>query len=189
MRTFPFVLPVLQTARLELRAIAAGDIDALFAIHSDPQTMRYGSRGPYTSAEELQSHFEKTELAAVDRPQLRWCLARREDGKAIGTCSLYDIDAGNLRADVGYILSRDAWGQGLMREALTAALDYSFEVMNLRRIEADIDPRNAASIAVLKKLGFQREGLLKERWLVEGEVCDSLMMGLLRSSWPPRGPA
>ncbi|MES2104341.1 MAG: GNAT family protein [Pseudomonadota bacterium] len=185
MRTFPFVLPVLPTARLELRAISTDDIDALFSIFSDPQTLRYWSRGPYSSPTELQSYFDKTEQSFIDKSQLRWGLARREDGRVIGVCSLYAIDAGNLRADIGYILHKDAWGRGYMREALTAIFDYAFEVMSLRRIEADIDPRNAASITVLEKLGFQREGLLKERWLVEGEVCDSLMMGLLRSAWPP----
>lgn len=185
MRTFPFVLPKLRTARLDLRAIDTGDIDALFSIFSEPQVMRYWSRGPYSSPEELQSYFEKTQQAFIEQSQLRWGLVSREDGRVIGVCSLYAIDAGNLRADIGYILHREAWGQGLMQEALTAIFDYAFEVMSLRRIEADIDPRNTASIAVLEKLGFQREGLLKERWLVDGEVSDSLMMGLLRSSWPP----
>ncbi len=186
MRTFPFVLPVLQTARLDLRAIVPEDLEALFAIFSDAQTMRYWSRGPYSSLEELQSYFDKTQQAFEDRSQLRWGLVRREDGKLIGVCSMYAIDAGNLRADIGYILNRGAWGQGYMQEALTAVLDYGFEVLSLRRVEADIDPRNAASVASLGKLGFQREGLLKERWLVNGEVSDSLIMGLLRSSWPVR---
>lgn len=185
MRIFPFVLPKLRTARLDLRAISATDVDALFAIFSDPQVMRYWSRGPYSSPEELQAYFEATEQAFLSRSQLRWGLARREDGRVIGVCSLYAIDANNLRADIGYILHKEAWGLGYMQEALTAIFDYAFEVMSLRRIEADIDPCNAASIASLERLGFQREGLLKERWLVDGEVSDSLMMGLLRKSWPP----
>ncbi len=180
------MLPVLQTARLELRAIVPGDLDALFAIFSDAQTMRYWSRGPYTSPQELQTYFEKTQQAFDDRSQLRWGLVSRGDGRLIGVCSMYSIDANNQRADIGYILNRDAWGHGYMQEALTAVLGYGFEVLSLRRVEADIDPRNSASVASLDKLGFQREGLLKERWLVNGEVSDSLLMGLLRSSWPPR---
>lgn len=186
MRTFPFVLPRLQTERLELRAIDKSDIDALFAIFGDVQTMRYWSRGPYSSPEELQSYFEKTDQAFADKSQLRWGLVRRgsEDDQFIGVCSMYAIDLNNLRADIGYILNREMWGQGYMQEALAAIFGYAFEVMGLRRIEADIDPRNAASIASLERLGFQREGLLKERWLVNGEISDSLMMGLLRSSWP-----
>jgi ribosomal-protein-alanine N-acetyltransferase len=183
-RTFPFVLPRLKTARLELRAIGADDINALFSIYSDPQTMRYWSRGPYSSPQELQSYLEKTEQAFASQSQLRWGVARREDGRVIGVCSLYAIDANNLRADIGYILNRETWGQGYMQEALTAIFEYAFEVMSLRRIEADIDPRNAASIASLERLGFCREGLLRERWLVNGEISDSLIMGLLRSSWP-----
>jgi RimJ/RimL family protein N-acetyltransferase len=62
-------------------------------------------------------------------------------------------------------------------------IQFTFERLDLRRIEADADPRNAASIRVLERLGFQREGLLRERYIQLGEVQDAMMFGLLRRDW------
>lgn len=68
-------------------------------------------------------------------------------------------------------------------EALKALVSYAFEVMGLRRLEADVYPRNAASIRTLERLGFQREGFLRERWHVNGEIQDAIFYGLLRREW------
>jgi len=76
-----------------------------------------------------------------------------------------------------------------MQETLKAVLAYAFEELNFHRIEADVDPRNAASVKTLERLGFQREGYLRERWQVNGEIQDSLFYGLIRPDWetaPPR---
>ena len=70
-----------------------------------------------------------------------------------------------------------------MTEALTAFLGYGFGELDLNRIEADTDPRNLAATSVLEKLGFVREGLLRERWITDGQKSDSAMYGLLRSDW------
>ena len=70
-----------------------------------------------------------------------------------------------------------------MHEALLALLHLAFTDLQLKRIEADIDPRNVASARSLERLGFAKEGLLRERWIVEGEVSDSALYGLLHSDW------
>ena len=62
-------------------------------------------------------------------------------------------------------------------------LAYTFQELALHRIEADVDPANGASIRVLERLGFQREGYLRERWHVGGKVYDALFFGLLRREW------
>lgn len=90
------------------------------------------------------------------------------------------------RAEVGYILDRTAWGKGLMNEALEAVLRYCFNLLKLRRIEADIDPRNERSVLSLERLGFSREGYLRERWEVGGEVSDSVLYGVLAREWMAR---
>jgi RimJ/RimL family protein N-acetyltransferase len=81
-----------------------------------------------------------------------------------------------------------------MNEALAAVIDCAFDHrlgapfddLRLNRLEADVDPRNAASCRALERLGFQREGLLRERWIVAGEVSDSAMYGLLHADWMAR---
>jgi len=93
------------------------------------------------------------------------------------------IDLTHRRAEIGYAQGRAYWGQGYMQEALKAVLNHAFEILNLHRIEADVDPRNAASVRTLERLGFQREGYLRERWQVNGEIQDAFYYGLLRPDW------
>lgn len=94
-----------------------------------------------------------------------------------------NFDFTHRRAEVGYALGRAYWGHGYIQEALHALLDYAFGVLGLHRIEADVDPRNAASIRTLERLGFQREGYLRERWQVGGEILDGVFYGLLQPDW------
>jgi RimJ/RimL family protein N-acetyltransferase len=70
-----------------------------------------------------------------------------------------------------------------MHEALQALLSYAFQTLDLNRLEADIDPRNHASARTLERLGFQKEGHLRERWIVDGEISDTWLYGLLRREW------
>ena len=73
-----------------------------------------------------------------------------------------------------------------MNEALTAVVDYAFGPLGLRRLEADVDPANAASLRAVERLGFQREGLLKERWQVGETISDTVFLGLLSREWRAR---
>ena len=73
-----------------------------------------------------------------------------------------------------------------MGEALAALLDHAFGEMGLHRVEADTDVANHRSLALLERLGFRREGVLRERWLVEGSHSDSHFLGLLDREWHAR---
>jgi ribosomal-protein-alanine N-acetyltransferase len=110
-------------------------------------------------------------------------LVQAETGLLIGNCTLFGINTTCRRAELGYGLAQSAWGQAYMHEALRALLDYGFSEMQLNRVEADIDPRNLASARSLERLGFTREGFLRERWIVGGEVSDTALYGLLQREW------
>ena len=110
-----------------------------------------------------------------------WGIAKEQE--VIGTVALHKLDFEQGRCELGYMLGRSHWGQGLASEAISLAIDYAFSRLNLRRLEADIDPRNTASQKLLERLGFQQEGYLRERWIVEGEISDSVLFGLLRREW------
>ena len=101
----------------------------------------------------------------------------------IGTCSLFNVSKQCRRAEIGYGIAPAYWRQGYMFEAVSALLAFAFDTLAMNRLEADIDPRNTASARSLEKLGFQREGLLPERWIVDGEVSDSALYGLLARAW------
>jgi RimJ/RimL family protein N-acetyltransferase len=113
----------------------------------------------------------------------QWGLALLDTDMVIGTCTLASLDPENRRADLGFALARAYWGKGYMGEALRVLLRFGFSAMQLHRLTADTDPRNAASIRTLERLGFRREGYLREHYLLHGERQDSILYGLLRSDW------
>ena len=179
----PTTIPTLPTARLELRAPLATDAAQLFEVFANPEVMRFWSTPPMTAVAEAEALIERAQVQVADGSGLRWAVSRQSDQCVLGTISLFHFDDQNERAEIGYILGRASWGQGFAREALAAAVEFAFNVLGVRRLEADTDPRNAASIRLLEHLGFVREGVLRERWVVAGEVSDSLLMGLLKRKW------
>jgi ribosomal-protein-alanine N-acetyltransferase len=176
-------LPTINASRITLRPISSEDLDAFYAIFSDPQVMRYWSSLPIADKDAARKLIDESHERFARHESLKWGVARRTDNALIGTTTLYRLDFDNRRAEIGYALGSAYWGNGYMREALQTALGYAFEVLDLHRIEADVDPRNQASIKTLERLGFQREGLLRERWQVGDEIQDSLFYGLLRRDW------
>ena len=172
---------LLSTARLTLRLLREDDAEALFAIYSDPVVMRYWASPPWKSIEEARDLIARDQLPG--REYLRLGLERREDGRLIGQCSLFNLNQQCQRAELGYSLAQSAWGGGYAQEAVSAVLTHAFGKLNLNRVEADIDPRNTASAKLLERLGFTREGLLRERWIVDGEASDTAWYGLLARNW------
>ena len=179
---------LLNTQRLRLRPYRPSDAEALFAIYSDVRVMRYWSYPPWPSIDKAHEMIAKDATALAAGEHLRLGVATLDDARLIGHCSLFNLNAQCRRAEIGYGLAFDAWGHGYMHEALTAVLNYGFTEIALNRVEADIDPRNAASAKTLERLGFQNEGFRRERWVVDGEVSDSGLYGLLRRDWLARTP-
>jgi len=175
----------LRTPRLTLRPLQAGDEADLFAIFGDPQVMRWWSTPAWPSMAPAQALVESDALALASGESLRLGLVARDGGPVLGTCSLFAFHEDSRRAEIGYALARAAWGRGLMHEALSALVAHAFGPLGLHRLEADIDPRNAASARALARLGFREEGRLRERWIVGGEVSDSAIWGRLASDPAP----
>lgn len=175
-------LPNIQAARVSLRELHDTDLDSVYEIFSDPEVMLYWSTTPLEdkdAARELLAEIQN----GYQRNFLKWGIALKTNNKVIGTCTLYNLDLIHKRGEIGYALGRAYWKQGYVHEALQALLHYAFEELNLHRIEADVDPRNEPSIKTLERLGFQREGYLRERWQVGGGIQDALFYGLLRHEW------
>jgi len=114
---------------------------------------------------------------------LQFGIERRDDQTLIGTCTLFHFFPTSRRAELGYMLGRPYWGAGFMHESLQRLLAYAFDELELNRLEADIDPRNRASARTLERLGFVKEGFMRERWIVADEKSDTEVYGLLRREW------
>ena len=125
---------------------------------------------------EIHDHFRARTL-------FQWGIAPRAGGAVLGTCTLFRWEARHRRAEIGFALGRARQGKGFGTEAVGLLVAFAFQVLGLHRLEADADPRNEPSLRLLERLGFRREGYLRERYHVNGEVQDSVLLGLLRPEW------
>ena len=178
-------LPTLASERLILRQLVDGDVSGLFAIFSDPDVMRYWDSGPLKSRGEARLLLEDIREGFRTRRLFQWGIADFASDGAIGTCTIWRVDPVHRRAEIGFALVREHWGKGFATEAVGRLIRFAFEELDLHRLEADADPRNDRSLRVLERLGFRREGYLRERYHVEGEIQDAIILGLLRSEWKP----
>lgn len=177
------MLPTLRAARVQLRALRDDDVPALFEIFGDPEAMRYWSAPPLRDRDAARSLLAEIHAHARARTLFQWGIASLDDDRAIGTTTLYHVDASHRRAEIGFALARAEWSKGFASEAVARLIRYAFEELDLHRIEADPDPANAASIRLLEKQGFKYEGLLRERYFLEGVPQDAAYYGLLRREW------
>lgn len=177
-------LPTLVAPRLQLRWMEASDLDDLSAVFSDSEGMRFWSHAALPHRDEASIYLEAIQRGFELGTLFQWGIALRGDDRVVGTATLYGIDHAQGRAEVGFALAREHWGRRYGQEALTVLLEYAFGALDLRRIEADVDPRNQASLRTLEAVGFRREGYLRQRWQIGGDTQDSVIMGLLASEWP-----
>lgn len=169
----------LDSPRLQLAPLSLDDAEAFFAIQSDPDVMRYWNHAPWTDIGQARTAIALSRDALAEGTRLTLGVRAHGSGQLLGTCLLFAVDTESARAEIGYNLAAAAQGRGYMTEALGRLVDYAFDDLGLRRLEAEIDPRNAPSAKVLERLGFREEGLLRERWCVDGEISDSALYGLL----------
>jgi ribosomal-protein-alanine N-acetyltransferase len=181
------IFPVLQTERLVLREFRKSDVHAVFDIFSqDIVTM-------YHNAETMQS-IEQAEKIVGVRASLferglgiRWGITLREQRDiTIGSCGYYSLNRAYRSVEIGYDLHPVYWRQGIMTEALTAAINYGFGekfFFHLNRIEALTYVGHDSSAALLKKLGFQEEGIRREYGYWKGQFHDLRSFSLLHRDW------
>ena len=181
-------LPTLVAPRVALRWLTEGDAGALYGVFSDPKVMRYWSTLPMTDIAQARKLIADIHEGFRTRRLFQWGVHHVEADRIIGTCTLFSINEAQGRGEIGYALGHDFWGHGYINEALTALADFAFGTLGMRRLEADVDPSNARSMRALERLGFRREGLLRERWKINGELQDSVVLGLLSHEWRT-GPA
>lgn len=183
--------PLLQGQRVRLRGFARNDRPFLFSLFSDPRVIRYWSHPAWTETAQAQRYLNSIARGWRDGSLQQWAIADVQTDQAIGSLTFYDIVPAHARAAVGYALHPDHWGRGLASEAVDLALRHAFDTLGWMRIEADTDPDNAASIRLLERFGFRREGIARERYRLDlgtlGQIQDSLLLGLLKHEFVPLG--
>lgn len=157
----PFVwdaVPILRTPRLVLRALTTADRADLFAIYGDAEVMVFTSDPAFPDLSYIDQMLASVARLFAERVSLEWGISLLPEGRIIGTCGLHSFDTEQQGAEIGCILGRAYWGQGLMREALSAVIAFGFARFDLQMLKADIDAPNVRSLALFQRLGFTPEG-------------------------------
>jgi [ribosomal protein S5]-alanine N-acetyltransferase len=174
-------VPVLETERLILREIVPGDAAALFEIFSSDDVTRFYDLATFTDISQAEQMIARMAARNAAGEAVRWGITLKDIDRVIGTSGFNSFMRPWSRAGIGYDLAAAYWNRGYATEALRAMLHYGFVQENLNRIEALVMPGNDASVRVLAKLGFQREGILRQYGYWKNEYWDLQMFSLLRS--------
>ncbi len=163
---------LIRTNRLLLRPALSEDVDAFHSILSDERAMAYWSTSPHQTIAETREWVSA--MISIE-PKVGEDFAIEHSGRVIGKVGLYNFP------EVGFILHPDVWGRGYALEALRPVIDRAFSVHRLPSVNADVDPRNGASLRVLTRLGFKEVGRASRTWFVGGEWCDSVYLSLFNN--------
>lgn len=153
----PAALPVLQSERLILRAMADHDTAALLAIYGDPSVMEYTDEAPFPNQDTVKLMLKSVRNLLAKGESLEWAIAMRDGDALIGTCGLHSFDQELRQAEVGCLLKQSAWGKGYMAEAHGLLQRFAGDVLRLKRLAADVAPGNERAQRLFTKLGYRHE--------------------------------
>lgn len=149
--------PVLTTPRLVLRKLQPEDVNEVFFLRSNEQVLQYIDNDPAATLDEALQFIEKVNGFEERNESINWTLVPKGADRMIGTICLWNIEPQRDKAEVGYSMYPAYYGQGLMQEAMTAVLDYGFNTMQLKLVEAITNKNNTRSRNLLERNNFKRD--------------------------------
>lgn len=176
-------MPEVETKRLILRPVEEADACDMFAYYSDPEVLKYLTLSPHKDVDQTLHSIRSYFLPYIKRcvPQT-WVIVWKQQERVIGNLNIHTIE--DDIGEIGYLLHRDYWNMGIMREALPELIKAGFENVGLRRIEALYALGHDASGRVLETCGFQKEGVLRQyAKLSDGSYHDMVLTAILKSDW------
>lgn len=182
MSTFSF-LPFkdLESERLLLRQITPGDVNEIFELRSNPETMKYIPRPLVTSIDEAMNHIEMIQDKIEKNEGINWAITLKDDPKMIGIIGHYRVKWEHFRSEIGYMLLPEYQGKGIISEAIQLMINYGFYEMQMHSLEAIIDPKNTASAKVLEKNNFVREAHFLQNEFYDGKFLDTVIYSILKN--------
>jgi ribosomal-protein-alanine N-acetyltransferase len=173
-------VPDLETERLKLRRLRIEDAPAAHQAYGDAEAMRYWDALPSVDLAETERRLQRS-LSGDPQWHATWAILTQTNDQFIGMVNYHARQSWNHRLALGWILVPRFQGQGYMQEAVGAVLSHCFTAFDAHRIEAEIEPDNARSTRLAERLGFQREGLLRDRLFVGDQPRSMQMYGLIRN--------
>ena len=171
--------PRLITERLLMRPITRDDIDFIFELFKRSETNKYSEYPDLKTRDEAVEMYESY-LKPGFNDHFRVIIENKDTGTPMGTIGLYKYSETHRRAEMGYDLLKEYWGNGYISEAVRAITNYGFNDLGLIRIEATVDQENSRSIRVLERAGFKHEGTLLKRYYYRGRFHNELYYGIIK---------
>ena len=178
------MFPELQTDRLLLREITPHDREDIFSCFSNEDVVKHYGQEAFTDMAQAEALIDFFSKSYRENKGIRWGIARKEIPGLIGTVGFNALSIKHRRAEIGYELHPDYWRKGYTSEAVTAVLRYGFNELGLTRIGAVVFTENDASNQLLTKLGFEREGVLRDYMVQNGIAYDTYVYSSLKNSLP-----
>lgn len=175
-------IPRLETERLRLRAIQPTDADAVLRIYCDPQVTQLTDMIQLTNQQQARDLISRYTQWFQNDQGVRWGVFRKSGDDLVGVCCFDTYLPNYHSANLGYDIAAEHWRRGYATEVAAAICDYAFEhglVSKINRLQAITHVDNLASVRVLKKAGFRREGLLRQYGYWQGQYHDMLLFSRL----------
>lgn len=172
--------PILETERLILRNVEHSDVQEVFEIRSNPDTMQYIPRPLAKTLDDATGVINMMRGFSERNERINWAITEKGSDKLMGIIGYPNFKPDGHRGEIGYVMHHAYRRKGFLFEALLASIDYGFNVMNLHSIEAIIRPENTASIAVVEKAGFVREAYFKDYFFFNDEYLDQTIYSLIK---------
>lgn len=178
---FTFIeFPRLKTERCTLRKEEENDSYDIFELYSNEDVVKYMEFEPFDSVEDAVNEMQWYQKIFKEQAGLRWMIEDSESKKVIGTCGFLNYEKTHNRIEIGYDLIPSFWGKGIMTEVLKCIMDFGFLTMKLNKIEAKVEPENEASIRLMYRLGFHKEGVLRQHEFEKGKYVDLAIFSKLK---------
>jgi [ribosomal protein S5]-alanine N-acetyltransferase len=175
--------PILETERLKLVNITQNYAENMFEIFSLEEVTKYYGSDPFTVKDEAIKLIDMFQKNFHEKRSIRWGIILKQEETFIGTLGLNGLQLKNMKSEIGYELHPNYWRNGYASEAIKEIIRFSFEDLALNRIGAVVFPDNQASLNLLEKLGFMKEGLLRDYLHQNNQFHSTFMLSLLKQEW------
>jgi [ribosomal protein S5]-alanine N-acetyltransferase len=176
-------LPTLETERVLLRKFTLDDADDMFEYSSVPDVSNFVPWETHKTIEDSYRFLNYILKQYQEGKLAPWAIELKENQKVIGTIDFVAWYPQHYRAEIGFILSKDYWGKGLIPEAANKVIKFGFDNMELNKIKAPCMVENKQSERVLQKLGMTLEGIMKEEYLIKGMFRNMAVYSILKKDF------
>jgi len=147
--------PILTTERLTLRRLVSNDEQEIFTLRSDSEINKYLDRQISNTIDDARDFINKINENINKNDSLYWAITLSDQNIFVGTICLFGFSDENYKCEIGYELLTNFQGQGIMKEAVEKVIDYAFNTVNVKKIEAFLHRDNQSSIKLLEKFSFR----------------------------------